>query len=124
MKWVAAAAPAYAPLEGESSWGSKPTPDDGSYALLPGKYRLLQLADARNATREHFAKLVDHRRGRRVNELTGEMKPDHAPRALGNFGKIERIGALDIRKRDPVHRSDLRGISRDHRAFRRPQHDG
>ena len=46
-------------------------------ALLPRKHRLLQIGDAGIAPRQHFAELVDQRRGRRVDEMTGVMRyPD------------------------------------------------
>src|ERR1700682_6429950 len=78
--------------------------------LPPGKYRLFQFGNAGIATCEHFTELVDQRRRRRVDELAGVTKPDHAPRAFGNGGEVERISPLDIAKRDTVDGRDLVGV--------------
>src|ERR1700676_4513267 len=76
-------------------------------ALLPGKHRLLQVGHAGIAPRQHFAELVDQRRGRRVDEMTGVTKADDASRALGDRDEVECLYPLDIVKRNSMHQRHL-----------------
>src|SRR6202035_799923 len=76
-------------------------------ALLPRKHRLLQIGDAGIAPRQHFAELVDQRRGRRVDEMTGVTKTDDASRALGNRDEVECLYPLDFVKCDSMHQGYL-----------------
>src|ERR1051325_2478738 len=48
--------------------------------LPPRKDRLLQFRDAGVSAGQHFGKLIDQRRRRRMDMLTGMAKADHAPR--------------------------------------------
>src|SRR6266700_3833320 len=93
------------------------------HSLLPGKHRLFQLGHAGIAACQHFAELVDQRRRGRVDELAGVTKPDHAPRAFGNGGEVERVGPFDIAKRDAVYRGDFFRVRRDCSTRVRPHHD-
>src|SRR5579863_697418 len=67
-------------------------------SLFPRKYRLLQLGHTGVAAGEHLAELVNQRRRRCVNELTGMTKPDDAPRTLGDRHEVERVPPLDFLK--------------------------
>ena len=78
-------------------------PDNNAKPLFPGKYRLFQLGNAGIAAPKHFAELIDQRCRRRVDELAGVTKPDHAPRAFGNGDEVERIRPFDIIKRDAMY---------------------
>ena len=69
---------------------------------------LFELGDAGDAAGQHFAKLIDQRRGRRVNEISVELEADQAPLALGDADEIERVGVLDPRTRGPDGASSLR----------------
>src|SRR5205823_3676249 len=66
------------------------------HLLLPGEYRLLQVGHPGISSAQHFAKLIDQRRGRRVDEPARVTKPDHAPIAFGNRGEVKGLGLLDL----------------------------
>src|SRR5258706_7736059 len=83
------------------------------HGLLPGEYRLFQFGYAGIAPLQHFAELIDQGRGRRVDESAGVTKPDHAPRAFGNGGGVERARPCEIIQRQAIPPSDPLPIWRD-----------
>src|SRR5258708_34840676 len=66
-------------------------PRNDGPALLPRKHRLFQLSHTCCAARQHFAELIDQRRGRRVDVECAEGNAGHAPRTFPDHAETGRI---------------------------------
>src|SRR3954464_9075835 len=88
----------------------RPARNDRGTFLFPRKDRLFEFRDPRSPPRQNFGKLIDQRRRRGVDMLTGMAEADHAPRTFGDRGEAEHLASLDIIERDAMHRGNLRRI--------------
>src|SRR6185436_19625098 len=71
---------------------------------LPRPHRLLEMIDARGPpVHDDLAHLVDHRRGRRVNERRQDRQLDDRPLALGDGDQDRHLRPLEIVERHVIH---------------------
>src|SRR5262245_3780917 len=91
---------------------------------LPRPHRLLEMIDARRSSvHDHLAHLIDHRRGRRVNERRQDRQLDDRPITLGNRDQDRHLRPLEIVQRHVIHVLHLVRVGRQRARPLAPHHD-
>src|SRR5262245_38641933 len=92
---------------------------------LPRPHRLLEMINARGpSVHDHLTHLVDHRRGRRVNERRQDRQLDDGPIALGDGDQDRHLRSLEIVERHVIHVLHLVRVRRQRAGPFTPHHDG
>src|SRR5438046_1637761 len=102
--------------------GSVPFPPSGS---CPGPDRLLEVSHpGRAAVHDDLTDLVEHGRGRCVNQRREELDLDDRSVALGDRDQAGDAGSVEIRERHPVDARDLGRIRGERHAGAAPHDHG